>query len=56
MKLRRLMGLAAAALLALTSNAPVQAQTVVLKVHHFQPGTSNVHLNLIQVWCDKIAR
>jgi hypothetical protein len=33
-----------------------QAQTVVLKVHHFLPGTSNVHVNLIQAWCDKVSR
>jgi hypothetical protein len=33
-----------------------QAQTVVLKVHHFLPGTSNVHANLIQAWCDKVPR
>jgi TRAP-type C4-dicarboxylate transport system substrate-binding protein len=32
-----------------------QAQTV-LKVHHFLPATSNVHLNIITPWCDKIAR
>ena len=53
---RRSLGLAAAALLALTSALPVQAQQVVLKVHHFLPGTSNVHVNLIQPWCDKIAK
>jgi TRAP-type C4-dicarboxylate transport system substrate-binding protein len=56
MKLRRFLGLAATALLAVASSAPAQAQTVVLKVHHFLPGTSNVHLNLIQVWCDKVAK
>ena len=27
-----------------------------LKVHHFLPGTSNVHINLIQAWCDKVAK
>jgi TRAP-type C4-dicarboxylate transport system substrate-binding protein len=32
------------------------AQTVTLKVHHFLPGTSNVHVNLIQAWCDKVAK
>jgi TRAP-type C4-dicarboxylate transport system substrate-binding protein len=32
-----------------------QAQTI-LKVHHFLPATSNVHLNIITPWCDKIAR
>src|SRR5512137_2598641 len=36
--------------------ATAQAQQVVLKVHHFLPSTSNVHVNLIQVWCDKIAK
>ena len=29
---------------------------MVLKVHHFLPGTSNVHVNLIQPWCDKIGK
>jgi TRAP-type C4-dicarboxylate transport system substrate-binding protein len=32
------------------------AQQVVLKVHHFLPATSNAHRNLIQPWCDKIAK
>jgi TRAP-type C4-dicarboxylate transport system substrate-binding protein len=54
--LRRSLGLVTAALLALAAAAPVQAQQVVLKVHHFLPGTSNVHINLIQSWCDKIAK
>ena len=48
--------LAAAALLGLVAAAPALAQNVVLKVHHFLPGTSNVHLNLIQAWCDKVAK
>jgi TRAP-type C4-dicarboxylate transport system substrate-binding protein len=56
MIVRRHFGLAAAALVALASALPAQAQQVVLKVHHFLPGTSNVHNNLIQPWCDKIAR
>lgn len=34
--------------------APAIAQQVILKVHHFLPGTSNVHVNLIQPWCDKV--
>lgn len=27
-----------------------------LKVHHLLPAASNVHVNLIQPWCDKNAR
>jgi len=49
--------LAASALSLLASlSAPTQAQTVVLKVAHFLPSTSNVQVNLIQPWCDKIAK
>jgi TRAP-type C4-dicarboxylate transport system substrate-binding protein len=40
---------------ALASTQTTHAQTV-LKVHHFLPATSNVHLNIITPWCDKIAR
>jgi TRAP-type C4-dicarboxylate transport system substrate-binding protein len=29
---------------------------VVLKVHHFLPATSNVQKNIIEPWCDKVAR
>ena len=43
---------AAASLLAV---GQAGAQTV-LKVHHFLPATSNVQTNLIQPWCDKIAK
>jgi hypothetical protein len=32
------------------------ADSQTLKVHHFLPSTSNVHVNLIQPWCDKIAK
>lgn len=47
--------LALAALLWL--GAPAQAQqAVILKVHHFLPSTSNAQVNLIQPWCDKIAK
>ena len=56
MIIRRSLGVVAAALLSLVSAAPAQAQQVVLKVHHFLPGTSNVHNNLIQSWCDKVAK
>ncbi len=56
MTIRRCLGLAAAALITLAPAAPAQAQPVVLKVHHFLPGTSNVHINLIQAWCDKVAK
>jgi TRAP-type C4-dicarboxylate transport system substrate-binding protein len=51
-----LLRLAATAALAAAAIHPALAQTVVLRVHHFLPGTSNVHLNLIQPWCDKIAK
>jgi TRAP-type C4-dicarboxylate transport system substrate-binding protein len=43
-----------AATLAVVAAAPAHAQQVVLKVHHFLPATSNVHVNLIQAWCDKL--
>jgi len=56
MNLRRFLGPVAIALFGLASNVPAHAQTVVLKVHHFLPGTSNVHVNLIQAWCDKVAK
>jgi TRAP-type C4-dicarboxylate transport system substrate-binding protein len=51
---RSLLATAAAALC--VAAAPAQAQTVTLKVHHFLASTSNIHLNLIQPWCDKIAK
>jgi TRAP-type C4-dicarboxylate transport system substrate-binding protein len=56
MSFRRLSGLAVAMLLPLSLAAPAVAQQVVLKVHHFLPGTSNVHQNLIVPWCDKLAK
>jgi len=34
----------------------VQAQQVVLKVHHFVPPGANPQTKLIQPWCDKIAK
>ncbi len=49
-----LSALAAAA--ALPAATPARAQTVTLKVHHFLPGTSNVHNNLILAWCDKVSK
>ena len=52
---RRRLNLAALALAAAAA-LPAAAQTVTLKVHHFLPPTSNVHLNLIKPWCDKVAR
>jgi TRAP-type C4-dicarboxylate transport system substrate-binding protein len=55
MRIRSSLRLGAAVTLALAL-APALAQQVVLKVHHFLPGTSNVHVNLIQPWCDKIAK
>lgn len=56
MRIRSVLRLVAAAAFAAGAIAPAVAQQVVLKVHHFLPGTSNVHLNLIVPWCDKIAR
>jgi TRAP-type C4-dicarboxylate transport system substrate-binding protein len=56
MRIRPVLRLVAAAALAAAGLAPAFAQQVVLKVHHFLPGTSNVHTNLIQPWCDKINR
>lgn len=53
---RSIFRLAAAAVIAAAAASPALAQQVVLKVHHFLPGTSNVHVRLIQVWCDKIAK
>jgi TRAP-type C4-dicarboxylate transport system substrate-binding protein len=52
---RRIASLAVLAIAAAAA-LPAAAQTVTLKVHHFLPGTSNVHLNLIKPWCDKIAK
>jgi TRAP-type C4-dicarboxylate transport system substrate-binding protein len=48
--------LAAIAALALAAGTVAQAQQVVLKVHHFLPSTSNAQVNLIQPWCDKVAK
>ena len=56
MQIRSTFRLVAAAAFAACAMAPAMAQQVVLKVHHFLPGTSNVHKNLIQPWCDKIAK
>ena len=53
---RRVAALAALAVAAAAAALPAAAQTVTLKVHHFLPGTSNVHVNLIKVWCDKVAK
>lgn len=36
--------------------SPVQAQEVVLKVHHFLPAGSFANTMFIQPWCDKIAK
>jgi TRAP-type C4-dicarboxylate transport system substrate-binding protein len=56
MRIRSVLRFVAAAALAAGAFAPAFAQQVVLKVHHFLPGTSNVHVNLIQAWCDKVAK
>ena len=47
---------AALAALALAAASAAQAQQIVLKVHHFLPSTSNAQVNMIQPWCDKIAK
>jgi len=44
----------AAMLFALVGAAPASAQQVVLKVHHFLPGTLNIQVKMLQPWCDKI--
>ena len=54
MRIRSVLRLVAAAAVAAGALSPAFAQQVVLKVHHFLPGTSNVHLNLITPWCAKI--
>lgn len=41
---------------AVTFSVPAAAQQVVLKVAHFLPSTSNIQVNLIQPWCDKIQK
>ena len=46
----------AAAAFAAFALAPALAQQVVLKVHHFLPATSNVQKNIIEPWCDKVAK
>jgi len=56
MSLARLCRLAAFLVVPLALSAGASAQQVVLKVHHFLPGTSNVHLNLITPWCEKIQK
>jgi TRAP-type C4-dicarboxylate transport system substrate-binding protein len=56
MRIRSIFRLAAAAAFAACAVAPAMAQQVVLKVHHFLPATSNAQLNIIQPWCDKVAK
>jgi TRAP-type C4-dicarboxylate transport system substrate-binding protein len=55
MRIHSAFGLIAAAVLA-AAMTPALAQPVVLKVHHFLPAASNAHTNVIQPWCDKVAR
>ena len=43
-------------LLLLLVSGAVLAQPTVLKVHHFLPGTSNAHQNIIAPWCAKVER
>ena len=55
-KTPRFLSLLALAALATLAARPALAQQVVLKVHHFLPATSNAQVNLIQPWCDKVAK
>ena len=55
-KTPRVLSLLALAALATLAARPALAQQVVLKVHHFLPATSNAQVNLIQPWCDKVAK
>lgn len=50
--------LAVLSMLALSVSAPLihAAETVTLKVAHFLPAASNAHQNVIQPWCDRIAK
>jgi TRAP-type C4-dicarboxylate transport system substrate-binding protein len=50
--LRLLAGVAAGLLLA----SAAHGEQIVLKVHHFLPATSNAQVNMIQPWCDRIAK
>jgi len=56
MRIRPALRLAAAAAFAAFALAPALAQQVVLKVHHFLPATSNAQKNIIEPWCDKVAK
>ena len=56
MHIRSAFRLVAAAAFAAGAMAPATAQPVVLKVHHFLAATSNAQLNIIQPWCDRIAK
>ena len=56
MRIRSASRFIAAAALAAGISSPALAQQVVLKVHHFLPATSNAQQNIIQPWCDRIAR
>ena len=42
--------------LCLGSQFSQAAETVTLKVAHFLPSTSNAQRNVIQPWCDKLAK
>jgi TRAP-type C4-dicarboxylate transport system substrate-binding protein len=46
--------LALAALLSLS--APLAAQEITLKVHHFLPPTAPAHIRFITPWCDKLGK
>lgn len=53
MNLRQTLALAAGAL---ATTVSAQAETVVLKVHHFLPSVTSAQTRLIQPWCDKVAK
>lgn len=55
MRIRLAVPLVVAVLLA-NAAAQAVAQPVILKVHHFLPAASSGHTELVQPWCDKVAR
>ncbi len=56
MRIRVAIDCIAAAVFATAAAAPLQAQTVVLNVHHFMPAASAGHTRLVQPWCAKVAQ
>jgi hypothetical protein len=53
---RQIISLVAALAVSLAIPVAAQAQEVLLKVHHFLPSTSYVHMQIIEPWCAKLAR